>query len=90
MSVFRSKDIHLDSTLQVSFEQRSDKLPKAFGRIKSPLDFGRKWHQHKLQFGASPKVVHERITSQNMPIWQHKRTSSVILSYAKHNRMNIL
>ncbi len=85
MSVFKSKNIHLDSTLQVSFEQRSDKLPKAFGRIKSPLDFGRKWQQHKLQFGASPKVVHERITSQNMAIWEHKRTSSVILSYMQYS-----
>ena len=50
------------------------------GRIRSPLDFGRKWQQHNLQFGASPKVVYKRSTSQNMPIWKYKRSISVILS----------
>jgi len=33
LSVFESENIHLDSTLQVSFEQKSDKLPKAFGLL---------------------------------------------------------
>ena len=33
LSVFKNEDIHLDSTLQVSFEQRSDKLRKAFGLL---------------------------------------------------------
>jgi len=33
LSVFKNENIHLDSTLQVSFEQRSDKLRKAFGLL---------------------------------------------------------
>jgi len=37
-------------------------------------------NKKKLQFEASPRVVHKRSTSQNIPIWQHKRSSSVILS----------
>jgi len=37
----------------------------------------------KLQFEASSRVVHKRSTSQNMPIWEHKRSNSVILSYMK-------
>ena len=34
----------------------------------------------KLQLKASPRVVHKRSSSQNMPIWEHKRSTSVILS----------
>jgi len=34
----------------------------------------------KLQFEVLPRVVHKRSTSQNMPMWEHKRSSSVILS----------
>lgn len=34
----------------------------------------------KLQFEASSRVVHKRSTSQNMSIWEHKRSNSVILS----------
>jgi len=34
-----------------------------------------------LQFETSPRVVHKRSTSQNMPIWGHKQSSSDILSY---------
>lgn len=37
----------------------------------------------KLQLEDSPRVVHKRSTSQNMPIWEHKRSSSVILSYTQ-------
>ena len=37
----------------------------------------------KSQFEASPRVVHKRNTSQNMPMWEHKRSNSVILSYMK-------
>jgi len=35
----------------------------------------------ELQLEASSRVVHKRSTSQNMPIWEHKRSSSVISSY---------
>lgn|GEM_PF-4978963 len=35
----------------------------------------------KLQFEVSPRIVHERNTLQNMPIWEHKRSNSDILSY---------
>jgi len=37
----------------------------------------------KLQFEVASRVVHKRSTSQNMPIWEHKRSSSVILRQAK-------
>jgi len=33
----------------------------------------------KLQFEASPRVVHKQSTSQNIPIWEDKRSSSIIL-----------
>lgn len=33
----------------------------------------------KLQFEALPRIVHKRSTSQNIPIWGNKRSSSVIL-----------
>lgn len=37
----------------------------------------------KLQSEASPGVVRKRSASQNMPIWEHGRSSSVILNYMK-------
>ncbi len=37
----------------------------------------------KLQFEASHRVVHKRSTSQNVPIWEHRRSSSVILSFVQ-------
>ena len=32
-----------------------------------------------VNFETSPRVVHKRNSSQNMPIWEHKRSSSIIL-----------
>ncbi|MCM8788341.1 MAG: hypothetical protein NC907_00955, partial [Candidatus Omnitrophica bacterium] len=62
------------------------------GRIKSLWILGENDNNKKLQFEASAKVGHKRSTSQNMPIWEHKRNTSVILSYtplvAKIKRRN--
>jgi len=33
------------------------------------------------KFEASLRAVHKRSISQNMPVWEHTRTSSVILGY---------
>ena len=43
------------------------------------VTFGENDNNKKLQFGASPRVVHKRTTWQKMPIWERKQTSSVIL-----------
>ncbi len=54
------------------------------GRIKKVLwILEEEKNSKKLQFEASLIVVHKRNTSQNIPIWEHKRSSSVILSYTK-------
>jgi uncharacterized Fe-S cluster-containing radical SAM superfamily protein len=52
------------------------------GGLKALWILGRNDNNKKLEFEASARVVHKRITSQNMPIWVHKRSSSVILSQA--------
>ena len=48
------------------------------------VNFPQDGNNKKLQFEASPRPVHKQSTWQYMPIWEHKRTSSVILSEAKY------
>ena len=38
--------------------------------------------ENSINYVVAP-VMHKRSTSQNMPIWQHKRNSSAILSYVQ-------
>jgi predicted SAM-dependent methyltransferase len=40
-------------------------------------------HNQKSQFEALPRVVHKRNTLQNMLMWEHERSDSVILGYMK-------
>ena len=51
--------------------------------LKALWILGENNKKKKLQLEASSRVVHKRNTSQNIPIWEHKRSSSVILSYTK-------
>jgi len=50
------------------------------GGLKALCILEEDYNNKKLQFRASPRVVHKRSTSQNIPIWTHKRSNSVILS----------
>jgi len=44
----------------------------------------------KLQFEASLIVVHKRNTSQNMPIWDRKRSSLGILIVVRNKKILVI
>ena len=48
--------------------------------LKALWILGEDDNSKKLQFEASPIVVHKQSTSQNIAIWEHKPSSSIILS----------
>ena len=53
--------------------------PAGYRTLKALWILGADKNSKKLQLEASLGVVHKRSTTQNMPIWKHKRSSSVIL-----------
>ncbi|MBU4047210.1 hypothetical protein KKB01_01840 [bacterium] len=48
--------------------------------LKALWILGENDNNKKLQFEVSPIVMYKRNTSQNMSIWEHKRSNAVILS----------